>query len=78
VTTKKGSIALSRMFEQVEKGFPKTTTFPAALERNRALQQALASKALEVAEEKWPGFNDLVIDLMNAELELMDLVGACA
>lgn len=53
-----------------EKGGPTPISKAEELVRTRVLSQHMAIKAIEAAEEKWPGFKAAVERLIDKELEL--------
>jgi hypothetical protein len=66
------------MIGEVLKTVPAPTggrDWQASLNRNRLIQQGLMAKAVDAAEREWPGFLDLLTELIEAELTFMEKAG---
>lgn len=57
---------------------PEETTPEKRLQRAQRQQAMLAMMCVDAAEEKWPGFNDLVTRCMQEEREALAAMGPTA
>lgn len=73
--------ALNKMLGEVLAKVPAPTggrNYTASLIRNREIQRLLAEKATEAAEREWPGFTEMMAELIARELEFIDKAGPVA